>query len=401
MDQTKNKIHQEIEKIRTELYGISQYIGENPELGHEEFKASKKLSEELKKHGFAVEMGTAGLATAFTGVYDSGKPGPSIGFMAEYDALPEIGHACGHNLIGTMSVAAAIGLSKVISEIGGTLYVYGTPAEETTGGKVTMADLGLFNHLDAAMMVHPYCRHEKSGTSLAMDAIQFDFYGKAAHAAGSPHEGINALDAVIQTFNGINALRQHILPTARIHGVIPHGGSAANVVPDYAQAQFYVRATERAYLNELLEKVKNCAKAAALATGAKLETSFYELSYDDLKTNEALSEAFTANMIELGVDPQEIHEKSDGGGSVDMGNVSQFAPSIHPYIQICHEPYACHTVEFREAAMSDMGFEGLMLAAKCMAYTAYDLLANQELLGKVKEEFALLQAKQSAAAGNN
>ncbi|MCY9269982.1 amidohydrolase, partial [Bacillus licheniformis] len=182
------------------------------------------------------------------------------------------------------------------------------------------------------------------------------------------------------------------LPDARIHGIIPEGGKAANVVPDYAVAQFYVRGTERAYVNELLDKVKNCAKAAALATGARLESSFYELSYDDLKTNETLSDAFTQNMIELGVDPDSIHEKADGGGSVDMGNVSQIAPSIHPYVQICDEPYACHTPEFREAAMSSRGFEGLMLGAKSMAFTAYDVLINEELLKKIKEEFNLLKA---------
>ena len=163
-------------------------------------------------------------------------------------------------------------------------------------------------------------------------------------------------------------------------------------MPDYAVAQFYVRGTERAYVNELLDKVKNCAKAAALATGARLESSFYELSYDDLKTNETLSDAFTQNMIELGVDPDSIHEKADGGGSVDMGNVSQIAPSIHPYVQICDEPYACHTPEFREAAMSSRGFEGLMLGAKSMAFTAYDVLINEELLKKIKEEFNLLKA---------
>ncbi|TWM34879.1 p-aminobenzoyl-glutamate hydrolase subunit B [Bacillus paralicheniformis] len=388
----KKQIEKEIENIREELLHISQYIGNHPELGHEEFKASKILSEELKKHGFQVELGTCGLATAFTAEFDSGRPGPAIGFMAEYDALPDLGHACGHNLIGTMAVGAAIGVSKVIASCGGKVYVYGTPAEETKGGKVTMAEQGVFDHLDAAMMVHPYCRHEKSGTSLAMDAIQFEFFGKASHAAGAPHEGINALDAVIQTFNGINALRQHILPDARIHGIIPEGGKAANVVPDYAVAQFYVRGTERAYVNELLDKVKNCAKAAALATGARLESSFYELSYDDLKTNETLSDAFTQNMIELGVDPDSIHEKADGGGSVDMGNVSQVAPSIHPYVQICDEPYACHTPEFREAAMSSQGFEGLMLGAKSMAFTAYDVLTNEELLRKIKEEFNLLKA---------
>lgn len=382
----KHIINEQIEQLRSTFYKISQYIGENPELGHEEWKASKILSEELANHGFQVNIGTSGLPTAFDAVFDSGTKGPSVGFMAEYDALPELGHACGHNLIGTMAIAAAIGLSKVIKNCGGKIYVYGTPAEETRGGKVTMAQQGIFDHLDVAMMVHPLYRHEKSGSSLAMDAIQFEFFGKPAHAAASPHEGINALDAVIQTFNGINALRQHITPDARIHGIIPEGGKAANIVPDYAVAQFYVRAKHRNYLNELLEKVTNCAKGAALATGARLETSFYELSYDDLKTNEALSASFTENLIELGIKPGEIHEKASGG-SLDMGNVSHVVPSIHPYIKICDQPYICHTHEFREAAMSDQGFEGLILAAKCMANTAYDVIINPDLLNKIKLEF--------------
>jgi amidohydrolase len=382
----KDTINQQIEQLRASFYKISQYIGENPELGHEEWKASKILSDELSNHGFEVNLGTSGLPTAFDAVYDSGIAGPSIGFMAEYDALPELGHACGHNLIGTMAVAAGIGLSKVIKNCGGKVYVYGTPAEETRGGKVTMAEKGVFDHLDVAMMVHPLYRHEKSGSSLAMDAIQFEFFGKPAHAAASPHEGINALDAVIQTFNGINALRQHITPDARIHGIIPEGGKAANIVPDYAVAQFYVRAQQRSYLNELLEKVKNCAQGAALATGARLETSFYELSYDNLNTNEMLSSTFTDNLMELGISLDEIHEKGSGG-SLDMGNVSHVVPSIHPYIKICDQPYVCHTKEFQEAAMSDQGFEGLMLGAKCMANTAYDVITKPDLLHKIKVEF--------------
>ena len=382
----KNNINQEIEQLRESFYKISQFIGENPELGHEEFKAAKILSEELQKHDFQVQLGTAGLPTAFEAVYDSGMPGPTIGFMAEYDALPELGHACGHNLIGTMAIAAGIGLSKVLKNCGGKIYVYGTPAEETRGGKVTMAEQGIFNHLDVAMMVHPYHRHEKSGSSLAMDAIQFEFFGKAAHAAASPHEGNNALDAVIQTFNSINALRQHVTSDVRIHGIIPEGGKAANIVPDHAIAQFYVRAANRSYLNEVVEKVKACAQAAALATGAKLDTSFYEFSYDDMRTNEALSTTFTDNLVQLGIQEASIHEKGSGG-SLDMGNVSHVVPSIHPYIKICNEPYACHTHEFREAAMSDQGFEGLLLAAKCMANTAYDIMTKPELLSTIKDEF--------------
>ncbi|KAF0819927.1 MULTISPECIES: M20 family metallopeptidase [unclassified Cytobacillus] len=383
----KNLIIKKIDELQNEFNRISTYIGENPELGHEEYKACKVLTDELKKHGFAVEIGTCGLPTAFTATYDSGKEGPVIGYMSEYDALPEVGHACGHNLIGTMGIAAGIGLSKVIHEIGGKVIVFGTPAEETKGGKVTMAEAGIFDVLDAAIMVHPLDNYVKSGTSLAMDAIQFEFFGKSAHAAASPHLGINALDAVLQTFNSINALRQHIKPDARIHGIITEGGKAANVVPDYAVAQFYVRSAKREYVNELVEKVKKCAEGAALQTGAEMKWSFYEFSYDDMVTNSPLSEAFNKELISLGVSEEEIMEQKDGSGSLDMGNVSQAAPSIHPYIKICNEAYACHTHEFREAAMSDQAREAMILGAKAMALTGYEVLTNKELLQKIKAEF--------------
>ncbi|MCA1030359.1 M20 family metallopeptidase [Bacillus timonensis] len=383
----KNIIINHIEECKDQYISICEYIGENPELGHEEFKAAKILTDYLKEHDFKVEHGTAGLPTAFKATVDSGTEGPTIGIMAEYDALPELGHACGHNIIGTMAIAAGIALSKVINKTGGKIIVYGTPAEETKGGKVTMAEKGEFNNLDIAMMVHPLNRYVKSGSSLAMDAIQFEFTGKSSHAAASPHEGINALDAVIQTFNSINALRQHIKPDARIHGIITEGGKAANIVPDYAVAQFYVRANERAYVNELIKKVKNCAKAAALSTGATMTHSFYELSYDNMITNEHLSETFTQNLLFLGVPIEEIQTETSGSGSLDMGNVSQLVPSIHPYIQICKEPYACHTPEFREASLSNMGFDGLLLGAKAMALTGLEVLLNPRLLENIKNEF--------------
>ncbi|MEH7226039.1 M20 family metallopeptidase [Bacillus sp. JJ1566] len=383
----KSEILAAIEENKDRFYEISAYIGANPELGHEEFKACKILTDELKKQNFDVVIGTAGLPTAFEATFDSGKPGATIGIMSEYDALPELGHACGHNLIGTMGIAAGIGLSKVIHETGGKVVVYGTPAEETKGGKVTMAEQGIFDHLDVAMMVHPLSHYEKSGASLAMDAIQFEFFGKAAHAAAAPHEGINALDAVIQTFNSINALRQHITSDARIHGIISEGGQAANIVPDYAVAQFYVRAASRAYVNELVEKVKKCAQGAALQTGATMEWSFYEFSYDDMVTNEAFSDVFTETLIELGVNPEEIHERADGG-SLDMGNVSHVVPSIHPYVKICDEPFACHTHGFREAALSNQGKEAMILGAKTMALTGYKILTEPQVLENIKEEFA-------------
>ncbi|MGG0464875.1 M20 family metallopeptidase [Priestia aryabhattai] len=383
----KQLINEAINKLQDTFYDVSKYIGKNPELGHEEFKACKALTDVLKEQGFTVEIGTCDLPTAFTAVYDSQKPGPSIGFMAEYDALPDLGHACGHNLIGTMSIAAGIGLSKAVAETGGKIYVYGTPAEETRGGKVTMAEQGIFNHLDVAMMVHPYYCHQKSGRSLAMDAIQLEFFGKSAHAAAAPHEGINALDGVLQTFNSINALRQHVKPDVRIHGVITEGGKAANVVPDYAVAQFYVRASTRAYVDEVTDKVKACANGAALATGTKLKISNYEFSYDDMQTNQTLSEVYTNNLISLGVSEQSITEDQGDHGSLDMGNVSQVVPAIHPYIQICDDYFVCHTHEFREAALSEQGREAMILGAKTMALTGYDVLTNQTLIQKIKEEF--------------
>ncbi|MCA1036923.1 MULTISPECIES: M20 family metallopeptidase [Bacillaceae] len=383
----KQIIQNEIDKLKQEFVNISTYIGENPELGHEEFKSSAILIETLEQHGFNVEKGTCGLPTAFRAVYDSGIAGAAIGLMAEYDALPEVGHACGHNLIGTMAIAAGIGLSKAVGETGGKVIVYGTPAEETKGGKVTMAENGIFDELDVAMMVHPLSKYLKSGRSLAMDAIQFEFFGKSAHAAASPEKGINALDAVLQTFNSINALRQHITSDARIHGIIPEGGKAANVVPDYASAQFYVRASSRSYVNELVEKVKACAQGAALQTGAEMKASFYEFSYDDMQTNQQLSDAFTNELIGLGIDPGEIHEDRDGSGSLDMGNVSQAVPSIHPYIKICDEDFACHTHEFREAAMSSQAQEAMILGAKAMALTGYEILSSEELLQSIREEF--------------
>lgn len=383
----KQTIIDAIDQHKKTFEEISIYIGENPELGHEEFKASAVLIKTLLEHDFKVEREFCGLPTAFRAVFDSGKEGPVIGFMSEYDALPEVGHACGHNLIGTMGIAAGIGLSKVLAETGGKVIVYGTPAEETKGGKVTMAEEEIFAELDVAMMVHPLDNNMKSGSSLAMDAIQFEFFGKAAHAAASPHMGINALDAVLQTFNSINALRQHITSDARIHGIIPEGGKAANVVPDYAVAQFYVRAAKREYVNELVEKVKKCAEGAALQTGATLTVSNYEFSYDDMITNDTLSEAFNKELVSLGIPEGEIYEQRDGSGSLDMGNVSQAVPSIHPYIKICNEAYACHTHEFREAAMTNQAREAMIVGAKSMALTGYEVLTNPVLLQQIKDEF--------------
>ena len=387
MSELKQIVHDHIQAYSGRLAEIAAFIGAHPELGHEEKQASALLVAELETLGFRVERGVLGLATAFVAEYRFGKPGPVIGLLAEYDALPEIGHACGHHLICTMALGAAAGLRAIADRTGGAIRVYGTPAEETKGAKVDMAAAGLFDDCDIAIMAHPYHSYERSGSSLAMDALQFEYRGKAAHAAANPEDGINALDAVIQLFNSVNALRQQTRSDARIHGIISHGGQAPNLIPDYAEARFYVRAATRAYTDELVRKVKACAEAAGIATGCPLSVSNYEYSYDELRTNEALSAAFTANLIASGIPEEEIRRGHDNG-SLDLGNVSLRCPSAHPYIKAVDEPYQLHTVEFRDAAQTAKAYEAMVFGATMLAYTGCDVLTDASLLRRIKEEFA-------------
>ncbi|WP_373314416.1 M20 family metallopeptidase [Xylanibacillus composti] len=375
-----------LDEHRSEFAAVSKAIWENPELGHREFYASSLLTDLLAKFGFAVNQGTAGMETAFTAVYDSGKEGPVLGYLSEYDALPGLGHACGHNLIGVASAAAAIALREAIDAYGGKAVVFGTPAEETNGAKVTMAEQGLFDQVDAVMMVHPLSHYERSGSSMAMEALQFDYFGKAAHAAANPEDGINALDAVIQLFNGVNALRQQLPDGVRVHGIISNGGEAPNIIPDFAQAKFYVRAANKRTLQDMVDKVKRCADAAALSAGCRIQVSNYELSYDDMRTNSVLSQQFTDNLIQLGVKPDDVKE-GQPGGSIDLGNVSYRTAAIHPYIQIADCPFALHTPEFRAAAGSERGMDAMILGAKALAWTGCDLLEDRTLLQRVRDEF--------------
>ncbi|MGW9123532.1 M20 family metallopeptidase [Paenibacillus chitinolyticus] len=382
----KERIYNTIDFHTPEFQAISTYIGQNPELGHEEFLACARLIEELERHDFTVERAVLDIPTAFISVYDSGKPGPTVAFLAEYDALPELGHACGHHLICMMSIGAAVGLKSVIDETGGVIRVYGTPAEETKGAKVPMAAAGLFDDVDFALMAHPYYTYERSGESLALDAIQFEYFGKAAHAAASPYEGVNALDAVLMLFNSVNALRQQLRSDVRIHGIITEGGQAANIIPDYAVAQFYVRSSSRAYTNEVAAKVLKCAEGAALQTGCTLTTSNYEYSYDELNTNETLSAVFNRNLASAGITEDMIQTGKDHG-SLDLGNVSLHCPTIHPYMKVIEEKHLLHTPEFRDLAMRQRALDGMILAAKMLAATAYDVITDPALLAEIKAEF--------------
>ncbi|WP_053954841.1 M20 family metallopeptidase [Inediibacterium massiliense] len=384
-----SKVNQFTKEVKDELIYLSEYIRNNPELGYEEHKACKAHVDLLKKHGFDVVENYLGISTAFRAEFDSKKEGRAIAYLAEYDALPGIGHGCGHNLLGTTSTGAGIVLSKMIKEIGGKVVVFGTPAEETNGAKVDMANAKAFDPIHVAMMAHPADFHYKSGSSLAMEAIEFTFKGKTAHAAASPDKGINALDACINTFNNINALREHIKSDARVHGIIKEGGKAANIVPDLAVAQFYVRATTKTYLKELIEKVKNCARGASLAAGTTLEIRNYEASYDNLVTNEALSKAYTKRLQEVGV--TDIHEPKDSYGSLDAGNVSHICPTIHPYFGICETETPGHTIELQEATSKLLAFNNMEQTIDALVLTAIDIITNDDLYEKIKLEFDTTQ----------
>lgn len=381
----KARVAEEIDKLADRLIEISEAIHNHPEIAFQEFQASALLISAAEAHGFAVEKGVAGLETAFIARYPERRSGTSIAFLAEYDALPELGHACGHNIIGTASLGAALAMRSLLGQLPGQVQLIGTPAEEQGGGKAIMVDAGVFEGVDLAIMVHPSSRNLVDRKSLASNAVVFEFHGRAAHAAAAPDCGVNALDAVILTFNNINALRQHLRDDARVHGIITHGGSAHNIVPDYAAARFSVRAADRAYSLEILDKVINCARAAALATGATVEIQRL-YSYDNMVPNRVLAECFRQNLEALGVEAQ-MAEEHERMGSTDMGNVSQVVPSLHAYVAIAPEGTGGHTPEFRDAAVSAQGHRGLLIAAKAMAMTAVDFLVDESLMAQVRAEF--------------
>jgi amidohydrolase len=383
----KEKVCSYIDENKDYLFGISKEIHENPELAFEEFKASKLLAGELEKANFNVKLGVASLETAIHAVHNDESEGLVIAILGEYDALPEIGHGCGHNLIATAALGASLAIGSIKSELKGKLVFMGTPAEEGGGGKIYMIDAGLFKDVDAAMMFHPSATKNMAGRGgLAVSTVYIEFFGKTAHASSEPEKGINALDGIIQTYNAISALRQHITSDARIHGVINHGGVKPNIVPDYAKATFYVRALDDDYCNELVQKVENCAKGAALSTGAKLKFEIEGHSYKSRNVNKILGEAFLENLKSLDI-PIHPVPVGKGLGSSDIGNVSHEVPTIHPYVGISETEINGHSTDFAKAAISDFGQERMLVAAKALAMTAIDVFTNPDLVEKMKDEF--------------
>ncbi|MBI3953542.1 MAG: M20 family metallopeptidase [Chloroflexi bacterium] len=369
-----------------ELRRISLDIHGHPEVAFQEHRAAKLLAGYLEANGFRVERGICDMPTAFKASYGSGRP--AIAILAEYDALPKLGHACGHNIIGTAAVGAGVALKGAVDALGGSVAVFGTPAEEVWGGKVPMVEKGAFAEVDCALEVHPSSRNSVVNAALACVALDVEFFGKAAHAAAHPDWGINALEALLQSYSHINALRQHIRPTARIHGIITDGGEAANIVPAHAAGTFLVRAVDDDYLDELIERTLACFKAGALATGARLEYRFSSARYGAMHANRTLAEAFRQNLGRFR-DPQGIEapEKPQAMGSTDMGNVSAVVPAIHPMLAVAPPDVSLHTPEFVQWAAAPEGHQALLDGAKAMALTAIDVLADLQLLAAARAEF--------------
>ncbi len=372
----------EVDRQAAALVALSRRIHATPELRFEEKQASAWLAEYLLALGFEVEHPAYGLDTAFAATAGSGRP--RVALLCEYDALPEIGHACGHNVIAAAGAGAAAGLAVVLEQLGGSVRVLGTPAEEGGGGKVIMARGGAFEDVDVAMMIHPSGVDLLEIDALAITSLHVEYRGRAAHAAAAPQHGINALDALVTAYNSIAQLRQHIAPGERIHGIITDGGQAPNIVPERAAGVFYVRSPSRAGLDALEKRVLECFRAGALATGAKLTVNKTGEDYEDLQTNQPLAALYAANLEKLG---RAIGVAGKITGSTDMGNVSHLVPSIHPMLRIAPPDVPLHTQEFCRWAASEEADRGVLDGAKAMAMTAIDYLSDPALQQAVRVAF--------------
>ena len=372
-------------QLKTEIENISDYIFKNPELGFEEFKSVEFLTKTLKQHEFEIIENYCDLPTAFRAEFSCGE-GPSIAFLAEYDALPGYGpdkvpgHACGHNWIAAGTCGAAIVLSKLKEDFKGKIVVIGTPAEETIGGKVNMVEANAFDDIDVVLQMHLESNNNLECKTLAIDCIKFQFTGKAAHASSHPEKGINAL-------------RQHITPDARIHGIITYGGDAPNTVPDFTEAKFHIRAANRNYLNSLTEKVANCAKGAALMTGAEVHFEKFENSFDNLLNLSSLQNLMRRNLENVGVN--KFLEGGKGAtGSSDIGNVSQVCPTMYTELALnIDEVCFVHDEAYLKYTNSEEAYDKLHKSVKAMVGTALDISLDNMILKSIKEEFDILKRK--------
>lgn len=382
-----------IENNKYDYVEISHRIHERPELGNEEIFASRTLIDKLKENDFDIETDIAGHATGFIATYDSGQEGPVIGYLAEYDALPGLGHACGHNIIGTASVFAGSALKQVIDRIGGKVVVLGCPAEEggeNGSAKASYVKAGIIDDIDIALMIHPGNATYPTIDTLAVDVLDIKFYGKSAHASENADEALNALDAMISYFNGVAQLRQHIKKSQRVHGVILDGGKAANIIPDFTHARFYTRATTRKELDILTEKVNQIARGAAIQTGCDYEFGPIQNGVNEFIKTPKLDELFEKYALEVGED---VSHDDFGFGSTDTGNVSHIVPTIHPHVKIGSRNLVGHTHRFREAAASVHGDQALIHGAKIIALMGLELIENKGMFDEIVQQHSHIKGQ--------
>ena len=386
----KKRVCEGVDRLRDTVLRISREIHAEPELAFEEKRAAALLTDVLEKAGIAVQRAAHGLPTAFEGRLGS-VDGPCVALLAEYDALPEMGHACGHNIIAAASVGAALALHDLEIPDGtlpGQIRILGTPAEERGAGKELLARAGAFEEVDVAMMIHPAGVNLVSMPSIAVAEVEVRYRGLPAHAAAMPHRGVNALDALVLAYQSIAALRQHIQVTEKVHGIITDGGQAPNVIPERSAGFFYVRAADRAALDALKGRVEACFRSGAEATGATLEVRWGEAEYAELRRNEPLEVAFQQNAEALGRAFFPFDKLPAGlQGSTDMGNVSHRVPSIHPMLAAAPLHCMTHQSEFAEWAGSEMGDGAALDGAKALAMTAIDVLSDEDLRTRAREAF--------------
>ena len=388
-----------IDGSKQELFDLSKDVHAHPELNYEEYYSANALAGFLEKRNLQVERGIGGIETAFKATIPGGVGGgPTIAVLAEYDALPEIGHGCGHNLIAMAAMGAALGLQANAADLPGRIEIIGTPAEEGGGGKIRLLEAGVFDGVDATLSSHPFSNRtvipaaapKGESWSLAMVGYRYMFHGRAAHAAAAPEAGINALNAVIHLFTGIDALRQHLRDDVRMHGVITDGGLAPNVVPEFAAANFMLRSRDGQYLsNEVVGKVAAIAEGAAAMTGARLEVEEFYPFYENVQPNVVLAQAVAANIQALGIKLDEpVAGRAGSGASTDFGNVSQAMPGFELRYAVSETPVASHTRDMCATAITDLALSNALSVAKALSLTASDLLRDVTLVEAAKSEFA-------------
>lgn len=374
----KGKITNYIESISSELKDTALEIWDLKEPSGKEYRSAELLQNLAAKYSFNIIPGAAGLDTAFEASFNKGKGIYKIAFLAEYDALPEIGHGCGHNLIGAGSLGAAAGLAQIAEDLGIEVYLFGTPAEETAGGKINMLNAGCFDNIDFMMMFHPSCLNAVNGNSLAIDSFSIEFTGNSAHAAADPFAGANALDGMITLYNNVALLRQQLRSDARIHFIIKKGGDAVNIIPDRAMGEIAIRAKDRAYLSEVTKKITQIAQASASATFTNHKMTKNMLTYFEMIQNPVLGAFFKDTAAEFGI-TDFIYRVN--AGSVDMGNISHEIPCLHAYLNILeNDNIPGHSKAFANAARKEKGLNVMVSAAKIMAVSSMKIVKDEKAL---------------------